>query len=183
MAKKEKIKFKLLDEFKAFAFKGNVVDMAVGVVIGGAFTAIVNSLVADIINPVLGLITGGKDFSELYVVLKSAEGYEAGMTLEEAKALGVNCLSYGNLITKVINFLLIAIVLFFVIKLIAAANVKARREAALAAEKAAEEKKKAEEEAAAAEEARKATVKICPYCLMEIKKEAKKCCYCASEQN
>lgn len=173
MAKEKK--FNLLKEFKAFAFKGNVVDMAVGVVIGGAFTAIVTSLVGDIINPLLGLITGGKDFSNLFIVLKSSKEFtelEATgepITLAAAKAAGANVLSYGNLITAIVNFLLIALALFFVIKIIAAANFKARKEAA--------------EAAAKAEEERLASIKICPFCLMEIKKEAKKCPYCASEQN
>lgn len=183
----EKKKFKLLTEFKEFAFKGNVVDMAVGVVIGGAFTAIVSSLVADIINPLLGLLTGGKDFSQLYVVLKSTEAYdealkEAGhVTLDAAKEAGANVLSYGNLITAIINFILIALALFFVVKMIAVANIKAKREAEAAAAKAAEEKAAAEAAEAEAEAARLASIKICPYCLMEIKKEAKKCAFCASD--
>lgn len=187
MAKEKK--FNLLKEFKAFAFKGNVVDMAVGVVIGGAFTAIVTSLVGDIINPLLGLITGGKDFSNLYIVLKSSEAYKAleavgePITLAAAKEAGANVLSYGNLITAIVNFLLIALALFFVIKLIAAANFKARKEAEAAAAKAEAEAKAAAEAAAKAEEERLASIKICPFCLMEIKKEAKKCSYCASEQN
>lgn len=183
---KEKKKFKLLTEFKEFAFKGNVVDMAVGVVIGGAFTAIVSSLVGDIINPLLGLLTGGRDFSQLYVVLKSTEAYDAlaaagTVTLADAQAAGANVLSYGNLITAIINFLLIAIVLFFVIKAIALANIKAKKEAEAAAAKAAEEKAAAEKAAADAEAARLASIKICPYCLMEIKKDAKKCAFCASD--
>ncbi len=175
-------KFKHLDEFKAFALKGNVVDMAVGVVIGGAFTAIVSSLVGDIINPLLGLVTGGKDFSQLYAVLNANGATLTGNeTLEEVQALGANVMTYGKLISAIINFILVALVLFFVIKGIAAANFKAKKAAAEAAAKAEEEKKAAEEAAAKAEEERLASIKICPYCLMEVKKEAKKCCYCASE--
>ena len=110
-------------EFKKFITRGNVLDMAVGVIIGGAFTAIVNSLVNNILNPVIGLITGGMDLSNLKVVLKAA----VGDTPEVA-------ILYGSFINAIINFLLVALVLFLIIKSFNKLN----------------EKKKKEEEAAAA---------------------------------
>lgn len=158
---------KLLKDFKEFAFKGNVLDLAVGVVIGGAFTAIVTSLVNDIITPVLGLISGGKDFSSLYIAL-DGKGTEDPLAL--AQETGRAVMTYGNFIQAIINFILIAIVLFLVIKLIKSADIKAKKEAVAAAEAA----KIAEEEA-------KAKVKICPYCCSEINVEAKRCPHCTSE--
>ena len=177
MARKDKKS--LFTEFKEFAFKGNVVDMAVGVVIGGAFTSIVSSLVADIITPVLGLLTGGTDFSQLYLAL---DGQGTEETLEEAQAAGRAVMTYGNFIQAIINFFLIAIVIFLVVKLIKAADIKAKKEAAAAAEAAEAAAQAAAEEAKAAEEAAKALIKVCPYCLSEINVNATRCPHCTSEQ-
>lgn len=162
----------LWTQFKEFAFRGNVMDMAVGVVIGGAFTAIVGSLVADIITPVLGLITGGIDFKSLYIAL---DGQGTEMTLAEAQEAGRAVMTYGNFIQAIINFILIAIVIFIIVKVIRAADVKARKEAEA---KAAEEAKAAAE----AEAAAKALIKICPFCLSEINVKATRCPNCTSEQ-
>jgi len=103
----------LLKEFREFALRGNVVDLAVGVIIGVAFGAIVTSLVQDILSPIIGLVTGGTDFSQLYVQLKGDAGPNA--SLEEAQAAGAT-LAYGRFITVVINFIIVAFVLFLVIK-------------------------------------------------------------------
>lgn len=92
-------------EFKKFITRGNVLDMAVGVVVGSAFTAIVNSLVKDIINPIIGLITGGIDFSDLKIVLKPASGEVAELAIR-----------YGVFINAIIQFVLIAFVLFLIVK-------------------------------------------------------------------
>ena len=92
-------------EFKKFITRGNVLDMAVGVVVGSAFTAIVNSLVKDIINPIIGLITGGIDFSNLKIVLKPASGEVAELAIR-----------YGLFINAIIQFVLIAFVLFLIVK-------------------------------------------------------------------
>ena len=92
-------------EFKKFITRGNVLDMAVGVVVGSAFTAIVNSLVKDILNPVIGLITGGIDFSELKIILKPASGDVAELAIR-----------YGVFINAIIQFILIAFVLFLIVK-------------------------------------------------------------------
>lgn len=132
-----------MKEFKEFVSRGNVMDMAVGIIIGGAFTAIVTSLVNDIAMPLLSLLTGGFDFTSLCVVL--GEGEQAAT------------LNYGAFIAAVINFLLIALVIFLLIK---AVNKFSR-------------KKK--------EEPLPAAVKICPYCREEIAAEAVRCPHCTSE--
>jgi large conductance mechanosensitive channel len=102
----------MLEEFKKFALRGNVVDLAIGVIIGVAFGAIVNSMVADIIMPVIGAITGGLDFSNYFVPLSKTV---TAASLEEAKKQGA-VLAWGNFLTLVINFLIIAWVLFLVIR-------------------------------------------------------------------
>lgn len=102
----------MFNEFKAFIAKGNVLDMAVGIIIGAAFTAIVGSLVADIINPILGMIIGGIDFSNYYLDL-SMGGYE---TLEAAKKAGAPLIMYGLFINAIIKFLIVAFVVFVLVK-------------------------------------------------------------------
>jgi len=104
----------MLDDFKKFAMRGNVVDLAVGVIIGAAFGAIVSSLVADIIMPVIGAATGGFDFSNYFVKLSSKVTADS---LVEAKKQGA-VLAWGNFVTIVINFVIIAFVLFLVIRAI-----------------------------------------------------------------
>lgn len=104
----------MINEFKDFIAKGNVMDMAVGIIIGAAFTAIVSSLVADLINPIIGLITGGLDFSNLFVNL--GEGEFA--SLAAARDAGAPVFAYGSFITAVINFLIIAFVVFLLVKMV-----------------------------------------------------------------
>ena len=103
----------MMDEFKEFALKGNVMDLAVGVIIGGAFGKIVDSLVGDIIMPVVGKIIGNVDFSNMYIALS---GQEAGLALAEAKKAG-SVLAYGNFISILINFLILAFVIFQLVKM------------------------------------------------------------------
>lgn len=103
----------MLEEFKKFAMRGNVVDLAIGVIIGVAFGAIVNSLVADIIMPVIGAVTGGLDFSNYFIPLSSKVTADS---LVEAKKQGA-VLAWGNFLTLVINFIIIAFVLFLIVKL------------------------------------------------------------------
>jgi large conductance mechanosensitive channel len=103
----------MLKEFKDFAMKGNVVDLAIGVIIGGAFGKIVESMVADIIMPIIGAITGGVDFSNLYASLGPKVG--AGVGYADAKKLGA-MFGYGQFLTYVVNFIIIAWVLFLVVK-------------------------------------------------------------------
>ncbi len=106
----------MLKEFKAFAMRGNVVDMAVGIIIGGAFGTIVKSLVSDVIMPPIGLLVGGVDFSDLFITLK--EGTIAGpySTLASAQAAGAVTISYGLFINAVISFLIVAFAVFMLIK-------------------------------------------------------------------
>ena len=145
-------------EFKEFITKGNVIDLAVGVIIGGAFKAIVDSLVADVIMPVISLITGGIDFSNLFIQLSGDTKYE---TLAAAQEAGVATINYGNFISAVINFLIMALVIFLLVKSINAVRAKF-------------EKKPEEKEEAP-------TTKTCPFCCSEIAIDAVKCPHCTSD--
>lgn len=102
----------MLNEFKTFIAKGNVMDMAVGIIIGAAFTAIVSSLVADLINPIIGVVTGGVDFSNFFVNLGDGQY----TSLAAAREAGAPVFAYGAFITAVINFLIIAFVVFLLVK-------------------------------------------------------------------
>jgi len=102
----------MMSEFKEFAMKGSVMDLAIGVVIGGAFQKIVDSMVTDIIMPLVGLATGGVDFTNRFVALQGG----SFTTLEEAKKAGVATLNYGLFLDQVLTFLIVAFVLFMVIK-------------------------------------------------------------------
>jgi len=103
-----------VDEFKAFIMRGNVVDLAVGVVIGAAFTGIVGSLVKDIITPVIGLLTGGVDFSNLFIILKGTPQ----PTLADAVKAGDDTINYGVFLNAVINFLIVGFAIFWMVRLI-----------------------------------------------------------------
>jgi large conductance mechanosensitive channel len=105
-------------EFKEFAVKGNALDLAIGVIIGAAFGGVVTSLVKDIIMPLLGLITGGLDFSNMFVVLKQAPNGATFATPADAAKVGAITWNYGNFITFLINFLIIAFAIFLVVKAI-----------------------------------------------------------------
>ncbi len=104
----------MLQEFKDFIAKGNVMDLAVGIIIGAAFTAIVSSLVGDLINPLIGLILGGVDFTNMYLVLSG--DVPAGAGLAAARDAGAAVFAYGAFITACINFLIIAFVVFMLVK-------------------------------------------------------------------
>ncbi|WP_051544858.1 large conductance mechanosensitive channel protein MscL [Butyrivibrio sp. MC2021] len=145
----------LAGEFREFIMRGNVMDMAVGVIIGGAFQKIISSLVDDIIMPVISLLTGGIDFNNKFVVLDGG----SYATLDAAKEAGAATLNYGTFITVVINFILMALVIFLLVKTM---NRVAERFA--------------KEEAEAP-----ATTKICPRCKSEINIEATRCPHCTSE--
>lgn len=136
----------LIEEFKKFITRGNVIDMAVGVIIGGSFTTIVTSLNNDIITPILGIF-GGVDFSNLILVLGSGKNAPV--------------LAYGSFITAVINFLIVAFILFALIKLVNSINESIKAKIG--------EENKAE-----------AKVKICPFCKEEINIEASRCPHCTS---
>lgn len=149
-------------EFKAFVLRGNVMDLAVGVIIGGAFQKIVNSLVNDVVMPLLGLIIGGIDFNNWFIVL--GEGEFA--TAAEAAEAGVATLNYGSFISNTLNFLIMAFVIFVFIKLINKLTDAAKSLTA----------KETAEEAPAAP-----TTKICPFCKSEIPIDATKCAHCTSD--
>ncbi|MEJ2022094.1 MAG: large conductance mechanosensitive channel protein MscL [Maritimibacter sp.] len=104
----------MLNEFKAFIAKGNVMDMAVGIIIGAAFTAIVKSMVDDLINPIIGVFTGGLDFTDKYAVLSG--DIPAGTSLAAAREAGASIFAYGSFIMAVINFLIIAFVVFMLVR-------------------------------------------------------------------
>ncbi|WP_438990907.1 large conductance mechanosensitive channel protein MscL [Lentibacter sp.] len=116
----------MLSEFKDFIAKGNVMDMAVGIIIGAAFTAIVSSLVADLINPIIGLAMGGVDFTNLYAVLSGTVA--EGATLEAARESGAAVFAYGSFIMAVINFLIIAFVVFMLVRFVNKAKDAAMKE-------------------------------------------------------
>jgi large conductance mechanosensitive channel len=103
----------MLEEFKKFAMRGNVIDLAVGIIIGAAFTAIVNSLVNDVLMPPLGLAIGGIDFSDFFITLKGQGGYA---TLDQAKNAGAVTLNYGLFINSIIKFLIVAFAVFMLVK-------------------------------------------------------------------
>lgn len=144
---------KFIEEFKEFAMRGNMIDLAIGIIIGGAFTTIVNSLVNDIINPLLGIITGNIDFSNLFIAL---DGNHYA-TLAEAEAVGASVFKYGSFISNVVNFIIMALVVFLLVKVI---------------NKLRTPKKKVEEPAP--------TTKNCPFCQSEINIAATRCPHCTS---
>ncbi|MBP6019341.1 MAG: large conductance mechanosensitive channel protein MscL [Burkholderiaceae bacterium] len=125
-----------LQEFQEFAVKGNMIDLAVGVIIGAAFGKIIDSLVGDIVMPLISFILGGDvDFTNQFLVLRSPAGYAGPMTHEALVAAGAVVLSWGNFITILINFVLLALVVFMLVKMVnAARNRVMHREAVVAAE-------------------------------------------------
>ena len=147
---------KFLEDFKAFAMRGNVVDMAVGVIIGGAFGKITTSLVNDIFMPVLGLVTGGMNFGGLFYALDG----QKYATAELAAQAGVGTINYGAFIQCVIDFILVAFCMFLVIKFMNGMHRK-------------------KEEAPTPVKA----PRLCPFCRMEIADDATRCPHCTSELN
>jgi len=146
----------MFKEFKEFAMRGNVLDMAVGIVIGASFGAIVTSFVADVIMPPIGLLLGNIDFSGLFIILKEGKVSGPYESLAAAKAAGAVTLNYGVFINTIISFLIVAFAVFLVIK-----NIN---------------KLKREQEAPPA-----ALTKECPFCLSAIPIKAVKCAHCTAE--
>ena len=149
---------KFFKEFKDFAMKGNVIDLAIAVIIGGAFGKIVTSLVNDIFMPFIGLVTGGKNVKGMFAVLGDAGG-KTFASVEEAAEAGVATLNYGLFIQTIIDFILVALCLFLVVKAINKSK----------------NMKKKEEPAA------EPTTKKCPFCQSEIDIKATRCPHCTSE--
>ena len=144
-------------EFKKFIMRGNVIDLAVGVIIGGAFQAIVNSLVNNIITPLITLITGKVSVKELFIAL-DGNSYDS---LEAATEAGAATLSYGLFIQSVIDFIIIAFVIFLMVKGINRIRDIGKKEEAPVEET--------------------PTTKVCPFCKSEIAIDATKCCHCTSD--
>src|ERR1700739_2212633 len=142
-------------EFKEFAVKGNAIDLAVGVIIGAAFGGIVNSLVKDILMPPIGLVTGGLDFSNKFLVLKAPPGGGVFNTPADAAKVGAVTWNYGNFITLVINFLIVAFCIFLVVK----AMNKMKKPSPTVAP----------------------VAKDCPACAMSIPVKATRCPHCTTE--
>jgi len=124
-----------LTEFREFAIKGNMIDLAVGVIIGAAFGKIIDSFVKDVIMPVISFILGGQvDFSNLFWVLKEPDNYVGPRTYDAMVEAGGNVLAWGNFITIFINFLLLALVVFFMVKAVNSARRRVMHEEAAASE-------------------------------------------------
>jgi len=145
----------MLQEFKSFAMRGNVVDMAVGIIIGGAFGTIVKSLVSDVIMPPIGLLLGGVDFSDLFITLKDGSAAGPYATIASAQAAGAVTIGYGLFINAVISFLIVAFAVFLLIKSI--------------------NKLQKQEQAA------EPTTKECSFCCSSIPLKATRCPHCTSE--
>ena len=143
---------KFAEEFKAFIAKGNVIDMAVAVIIGGAFGKITTSLVEDIFMPLLGVLTGGINFSGMFYALDG----QKYASIEAAQAAGVGTLNYGMFLQNIIDFVLVALCMFLMIR---AMNMVHRKK----------------------EEAPAKPPRVCPYCKMEIAEDATRCPHCTSE--
>ena len=147
----------MFKEFKEFVMRGNVVDMAVGIIIGAAFGAIVKSLVSDVIMPPIGLLLGNVDFSNLFLVIKQGAAAGPLASLADAQKVGAVTINYGVFIMTIISFIIIAFVVFILIR-----NIN---------------KLKREEEVPPAEP----TTKDCPQCLLAVPIKATRCGYCTSD--
>ena len=145
----------MLREFREFAMKGNVVDMAVGIIIGAAFTAVVNSVGGDVLTPLIGMLTGDLDFSDRFVVLDAGDPAGPYATVSAAEGAGATILAYGNLVNEIIGFLIVAAALFILIRWI---NRLRRPDTPPAP-----------------------TTKPCPYCLSHIDQDATRCPQCTSQ--
>ena len=148
----------MLKDFRDFIMRGNVIDMAVGIIIGAAFGTIVSSIVNDVIMPPVGLVLGNVDFTNLFAVLKQGMPPGPYASLADARAAGAVSINYGVFINSIVSFLIVALVLFFLIRAFmhARSRLETKREAAV-------------------------TTKECPYCLSQVPLKAKKCAFCTSE--
>jgi large conductance mechanosensitive channel len=147
----------MVKDFKEFVMRGNVVDMAVGIIIGAAFGTIVQSLVKDVIMPPIGLLLGNVDFSNLFTVIKQGSAAGPYATLAEAQELGAVTVNWGLFLLTIVSFLIIAFVVFLLIRQL--------------------NRLKREEEAPPPEP----TSKECPYCFLEIPIKATRCGFCTSQ--
>lgn len=153
-----------INEFKKFALRGNVIDMAVGIIIGASFGKIVDSLVKDIIMPPLGLLLGKVDFTNLFLVLNDGVTEGPYASLEAAQSAGAITLNIGLFLNTLISFIIVAFAVFILIK-----SINTFQDKMLAAEKKAADKEEA------------ATTKTCPYCCSDIPLQATRCPHCTSK--
>ncbi len=147
----------MFKEFKEFAMRGNMLDMAVGIIIGAAFGTIVGSLVADVLTPPLGLLMGNVDFSNLFVVLKQGSTAGPYLTLAEAQKAGAVTINYGIFLNQILNFIIVAFAVFMLVRSV---NKLRREKPAPPAEP---------------------TSKECPYCFSAIAIKATRCPHCTSD--
>ncbi len=160
MAEKRGHMKKLMKEFKEFIQKGNAIDLAVGVIIAGAFGAIINSLVADVIMPPIGMALGKVNFTDLYIQLnKAAVSIPDGTSLAAAREQGAVVLAYGAFLMTIINFLIVAFFVFLIVKGMNKLRDLGKKE----------------------EVAKEPTSKVCPFCKSEIHIEASRCPHCTSK--
>lgn len=152
----------MLKDFKAFIARGNVIDLAVGIIIGAAFGAIVGSLVADIIMPPIGLLLGRVDFANLYLILKDGKTPGPYESLTAAKTAGAVSINYGAFIMTIINFLIVAFAIFLLVRAVVRMQKQLEKPAPVAAPAA-------------------PTTKDCPYCFTAIPIKATRCPNCTSE--
>lgn len=146
----------MMKEFREFAIKGNMVDMAVGIMIGAAFNGVVKSIVDDIIMPPLGMLTGNLDFSDKFLILKDGNPGAPYASLAQAKSAGAVVISYGQLISQLLSFFIVAFVLFMIVRWIS--HLRRTQQATPAPD-----------------------AKDCPFCKSSIKLDASRCAFCTSE--
>lgn len=146
----------MMKEFREFAIKGNMVDMAVGIMIGAAFNSVVKSIVDDIIMPPLGMLTGNLDFSDKFLILKDGNPGAPYASLTQAKGAGAVVISYGQLISQLLSFFIVTFVLFMIVRWIS--HLRRTQQATPAAD-----------------------AKDCPFCKSSIKLDASRCAFCTSE--
>ena len=148
----------MLKEFKAFVMRGNVIDLAVGIIIGAAFVAVVNSLVKDVLMPPIGLLFGNVDFANLFILLKAGSPAGPYATLADAQAAGAVTLNYGLFINQIISFLIIALAIFLVVRAVNRLRERDKKEAIA-----------------------EPTTKACSYCMETISINATSCPHCTSQ--
>src|SRR5208283_1239341 len=153
------VRSNMLKDFKEFALRGNVVDMAVGIIIGAAFGTIVNSLVSDILMPAIGVLLGSVDFSSFFIVLREGKIPGPYVSPAAAKAAGAATVNYGIFVNTVVSFLIVAFAVFLLVRNIN--KIKRREEVPPAV----------------------ITTKECPYCLSVVPVKAVRCAHCTSELN
>jgi large conductance mechanosensitive channel len=151
----------MLKEFKEFALRGNVMDMAVGIIIGASFGTIINSLVDDILMPPIGWLLGGVDFSNNYLILKAGSPNGPYPTLGDAQNAGAVTMNYGLFINAIISFLIVAVAMFFLIRSLNQLTAKNQE----------------------LESNQVPSTKDCPYCFSDIPLQATRCAHCTSKLN